>query len=440
MTRISEKKVVLNSDNHIKLLSDYQCCLKQLIEKYPYKTKLEFSELVNFKKNKSISKHRWYDYKQGYAAELMKLIISKENINKDLYVLDPFTGVGTTNLVAQELGYKNIGIDVNPIASLAARVKTYFFSENEIEDIETSIKNFIPKKTYHIPDSTLLVKSFPLQVFSQLMEVKGFYEQFENQKINEFFKLAYISIIDECSTRIKDGNGLKIAKNKKIVNDVFELYLNKCKEMIGDLKSNNYSTESLIIDGSLLKEETYNKIKDKNVGLVVFSPPYANCFDYCEVYKLELWMGDFVLNYKDFKKYRDLAMRSHVNSQFVHVFENNNNKVDLIANLLACYNLWNKNIPDMVRGYFDDMENLLKKLHKLMVNNSKVYIIVANSGYKGILVPTDLLIVDIAERTGFFVKEIIQARKIRSSSQQMDELNGNYENLMRESIIVLQRQ
>ena len=221
---------------------------------------------------------------------------------------------------------------------------------------------------------------------------------------------------------------------------MFGLYLNKCEQMIGDLKNGNYSTESLIIDGSILKAETYNKIKDKKVGLVIFSPPYANCFDYCEVYKLELWMGDFVLNYKDFKKYRDLAMRSHVNAKFVHVFENSNDKVDLIANLLACYNLWNKNIPDMVRGYFDDMENLLKKMHKLMVDNSKVYIIVANSGYKGILVPTDLLIADIAERTGYVVDEITQARKIRSSSQQMDELNGNYENLMRESIVVLHKQ
>lgn len=440
MTRISEKKIVLNSDNHVKLLSDYQECLNKLIEKYPYKTKLEFSELVNFKKNKSISKHRWYDYKQGYAAELMEIIIKKENIDKDLYVLDPFTGVGTTNLVAQKLGYKNIGIDVNPIASLAARVKTYFFSEKEIENIENLRKNFIPQKSNHTPDSTLLVKSFPPQVFNQLMEIKGFYEQLKNQKVNDFFKLAYISIIDECSTRIKDGNGIKIAKNKKIVDDVFGLYLSKCKQMIGDLKSDNYSTESQIIDGSLLKEETYKKIKDKDIGLVVFSPPYANCFDYCEVYKLELWMGDFVLDYKDFKKYRDLAMRSHVNSKFVHLFENHNDKVDLIANLLACYNLWNKNIPDMVRGYFDDMENLLKKMHKLMVGNSKVYIIVANSGYKGILVPTDLLIADIAERTGYVVDEIIQARKIRSSSQQMNELNGNYENLMRESIVVLQRQ
>jgi len=220
MTRISEKKVVLNSDNHIELLSSYQLCLKQLIEKYPYKTKLEFSELVNFKKNKSISKHRWYDYKQGYAAELMEMIIRKENINKDLYVLDPFTGVGTTNLVAQELGYKNIGIDVNPIASLAARVKTYLFSEKETEDIESSIKIFKPKKTNHVPDSTLLVKSFPPQVFNQLMEIKGYYENLKNQKTSDFFKLAYISIIDECSTRIKDGNGIKIAKNKKIVDDV----------------------------------------------------------------------------------------------------------------------------------------------------------------------------------------------------------------------------
>ena len=93
----------------------------------------------------------------------------------------------------------------------------------------------------------------------------------------------------------------------------------------------------------------------------------------------------------------------------------------------------------MLRGYFDDMTQVFKKLHIVMLKGAKCFVVVANSGYKGILVPTDLLFADIGEQIGFKFKEIIYARKMRASSQQMKELNGKYGDLMRESIVVLEK-
>jgi len=133
-------------------------------------------------------------------------------------------------------------------------------------------------------------------------------------------------------------------------------------------------------------------------------------------------------------------MRSHVNSKFDHSILNFNEKVDLIADIISTFNVWNKNIPDMLRGYFDDMFELLKNLKQVLIKGAKYYIVVANSGYKGILVPTDLLIADIAKNLGYSVNNIFCARKIRSSSQQMQCLNVDYDNLMRESIIEIQNQ
>ena len=93
----------------------------------------------------------------------------------------------------------------------------------------------------------------------------------------------------------------------------------------------------------------------------------------------------------------------------------------------------------MIRGYFDDMTQIFEKLYAGMVKGSKCFVVVANSGYRGILVPTDLLFADIGQQIGFKIVEIIHARKMRASSQQMKELNGKYENLMRESIVVLEK-
>ena len=92
-----------------------------------------------------------------------------------------------------------------------------------------------------------------------------------------------------------------------------------------------------------------------------------------------------------------------------------------------------------LRGYFDDMRVLLADLKECLADGDKCFIVVANSGYKGILVPTDLLLADIAKDIGYSVNNIFSARKIRSSSQQMHILNSEYDNLMRESIIEIQK-
>jgi len=435
--RKSAENIIKNGKLHKLIAPKYVQLIDDLSRKYKVTEDAYFSELVNFKQNKEIPKHSWFIYKQGYSESLVKELISREKPSKKYYVLDPFSGVGTTNVVAQSLGYKSIGFDINPVATFAATVKTSHFSDSEIAEIRRYIKNFVPRRSKAIPDSPLLVKSFTDKTFDSLMSVKGFCEDISNKKVSNFFKLAYLSIVEECSNRLKDGNGIKIAKNKKIINDVSGLFLKKAAMMLSDLSSSNYSQNALIIDGSL--NNNFKEIRDKKIGIVIFSPPYANCFDYCEVYKMELWMGDFVQAYGDFKQYRDLAVRSHVNATFNHAVKYKNPKVDLIADTVSCFNVWNKNIPDMIRGYFDDMTQIFEKLYASMVKGSKCFIVVANSGYRGILVPTDLLFADIGKQIGFKNVDIIHARKMRASSQQMKDLNGRYGTLMRESIVVLEK-
>jgi hypothetical protein len=209
--------------------------------------------------------------------------------------------------------------------------------------------------------------------------------------------------------------------------------------MLSDIKQSNHLKEAFIINGSITIDKYFSQISDKKVGLCIYSPPYANCFDYCEVYKLEYWLGGIVKHYNDFAKYRSIAMRSHVNAQFDHKINNFKKEVDLIADIVSTFNIWNKNIPDMLRGYFDDTYDLLKNIKSILIKDAKCFIVVANSGYKGILVPTDLLIAEIATSLGFKVNKIFYARKLRSSPQQMKELQLEYEDLMRESIIEIQK-
>ncbi|MCD8269436.1 MAG: hypothetical protein LUD46_13960 [Parabacteroides sp.] len=296
----------------------------------------------------------------------------------------------------------------------------------------------IPSSRIEIEAGKVIQTSFTDDVLDTLLKIHYFVEHIESEYVQSLFRLVLISIIDKCSLKVKDGNGLKFKKNYVPIPDIVKLYLDKVSEMLSDIKQSNEDEEHRIIFGSMITEDAFEQVRDLPIGLCVFSPPYANCFDYCEVYKLEFWIGGFVKSYDDFERFRSVALRSHVNSKFCHEFANTNQDVDIIASLISTFNVWNKNIPDMIRGYFDDMELMIRNISKILVKDAKCYIVVANSGYKGILVPTDLLLADIAVRYGFNVCNIYHARKIRSSSQQMHILANDYDNLMRESVIELQ--
>ena len=438
--RTSEQKCVINQQDHDSLLPRYLLIIEELQSKFEVNERPEYAELVNFEKNKELDIHNWFYYKQGYSEELIRKILSKSNLSKDRYVLDPFCGVGTTQAVAQKFKIKSVGLEINPIAQFASEVKTYEYTAVDVEELKKILANLTNRLqvTKHIPKYQKLSNIFRHNQLEQILQIKGFYENVEQTHLRNFFKLAYISIIETCSNRIKDGNGIKISNNKSLIEDVVEFYIKKCTRMIQDLKRKNYHAESKSIFGSILQDAIYKKLENLDIGLVVFSPPYANCFDYCEVSKMEIWLGDFVYDYRDFDKYREIAVRSHVNAKFNHNISNYDEKVDLIASLIGTYNVWNKNIPDMLRGYFDDMYKVISRIFNLLKVGDQCEIIVANSSYKGIIVPTDLLLANIAESIGFTVEQIIAARTMRSSSQQVPELKSKKQ-LMRESVIILSK-
>ena len=77
---------------------------------------------------------------------------------------------------------------------------------------------------------------------------------------------------------------------------------------------NNYGLSEKkpkIFRGSCLE---FNKLFNDEIEFTFFSPPYCNCFDYFEIHKVELWLGEFVKNSDDFKKLRNTGFRSNTNS------------------------------------------------------------------------------------------------------------------------------
>ena len=398
----------------------------------------KLSKLVNFKQNLELPIHRWFNIKEGYASKLVELFIEKEEIKKG-FVVDFFSGSGTTALVAKQKGLKYFGMEINPFLFLLSKVKLNDYNGKDIVNLK-KIKNTLYNNNKEKKQELKL--SISKKVFSKnysnLILLRNNILSLKKKKYRDFFIIALCCILEEVGTAKKDGNGLKYPKSKEVreLKECFEAHF---KKMIKDIELSEQvrDPESAIIkaDSRKISKNQMNKIKGK-AGLVIFSPPYANCFDYTEVYKLELWVSGQIQDYENLKKIRENSLSSHLNKKYLQtkphkLLEQQINKLDKKK-------LWNNKIVYMLSEYFFDMEKVLKNAHKALKNKGGCVVVVGNSAYTGTVIETDKILCKIAKQVGFSSTKIKVARKLRASSQQSKILSSKNNNL-RESVLILKK-
>ena len=90
----------------------------------------------------------------------------------------------------------------------------------------------------------------------------------------------------------------------------------------------------------------------------------------------------------------------------------------------------------MIFGYFRDMFNIIDNCFKTLKKGGFCAIVVGNSAYGGIVLPTDLILAQYAEKIGFTVDKIEVDRYIITSSQQYEKTKQDGK-FLRESVVCL---
>ena len=79
--------------------------------------------------------HSFYKYPARFSPEFVRAAIETFTKPGDL-ILDPHVGGGTSLVEALASGREAVGVDINPLAEFAARVKCIVFSEAELDTLE----------------------------------------------------------------------------------------------------------------------------------------------------------------------------------------------------------------------------------------------------------------------------------------------------------------
>lgn len=407
------------------------------------KERFDLYKLTTFAPNKRLPIHSWYSYLQGFSAQLVELLLNHFQATQRHTVLDPWCGVGTTNIVCAQKGVFSFGVDISPLATFITQTKLNGVPNiSELNKVIDRLRRRL--KTATLPNTLSQFKCInqciPENTLKQLNFLKTAIRQIRRKPLRDFFFLALLVTLEQLSTLKKDGAHYKLLSEPTQTN-VWFVFEETVRHFImhDDLFNNTPATNPEDANIKIGDSRLLHGIHDASINFVITSPPYLNRDNYIAQNKLELMFGDFVEDFSEYRKLTHSTLRSHVEAR------SNNFVSDLnIPHLTTCLErlrerrgiLNNKDVLPMTEGYFIDMHLSLQAIYRVLERRGKVALVVGNSCWGGVLFEVDKLLVEIARNVGFRHNAIWVTRYKLNSAQQITRFGKK---MVRESIVLLEK-
>lgn len=381
----------------------------------PYE--LGWDETISFPSTRNLSEYGNRLYNRYPARSIFLVpratINSKVKNKKELNVLDPFMGSGTTAVEASMTNSVIYGTEMDPFARLIAEVSLFRFSEkeeNELNSIMQHIKSNwadYPINEIYYPNLNNIEYWFDSNIFNDLLRLKSIiYETVLNEKFLKFLKITFADCIKPSSKMERQSTkpyiSSKYPKKVKQVYESFEYSFNAHINALRQyhiLKNDKFERN---INWLGFDATNFNTIKEV-IDLAITSPPYLNAFDYTQIIKIEsAWVG--TLENDDIIKLRAIQVGSEKRSI---------NTIDrFIENLFQpFYNSIieqgkkeNKNFTKTAKtclSYFNDIKSNLECVKSVLTKSGEYHMIIGDNVIKKVEIPTHKLIAEIAKEIGF---------------------------------------
>ena len=399
----------------------------------------------------TLPRHRWYFVKEGFSPKLVEQALQIDGVGPGELLIDPFSGSGTVPLAGAIAGLRSQAFEVNPFLRFLSATKLRSTpadnlsraSERVLRAMETPAESPLEGYSTFTTGNRWKRWLFPLSVLRAFEAGKRATAKLELPNHRALLKMALLGAAMDCCNATRDGKCLRFSKGwaKRQVTDArlraqFEA---RVSVIVEDLKNVPLSHRlARVIEGDARKLlGTFGE----RFRICVTSPPYLNSFDYSDVYRPELFLGDFVDSTDALMKVRLKTVRSHVQASWERPRKDEFGSLykECIGRLKgSSEELWDPRLPIMVQAYFEDMEKILAGLRARADKQASVWLVVSTSAYAGVEVPVDLILAEIGQRTGWFLREVGVLRYLRSSSQHVEHVDDDDRKSvpLRESVVI----
>ena len=330
------------------------------------------------------------------------------------------------------LGVDSVSIELNPFLADLARAKLTPLSPSAVlKDCHTLIsRTKIVKGDYKPPSgapSTLVEPGYNERyIFSRDAFAAARALVRESRKLPEgHARLARVllgSVLVENSNIVVNGKGRRYRKNwmarPRGARNIFESFESAVEVATEDLSSFSDVRRTTHIVHNADARVQLRRLRKADVA--IFSPPYPNSSDYTDVYNLELWVLGYFTASIDNRRLRAQTLRSHVQYKWNQGGSDHQSmrlKDTVHALRQKQDDLWNKNIPEMISLYFDDLFVVFRELKRTLAIGCHATVAIGDSQYAGVLINAAGILSEVVEPLGFRVVTSAPIRSMRTSAQ-----------------------
>jgi len=387
---------------------------------------------------------RVHAYAASFTDELANELISSYT-NEGEVCLDPFSGAATSLIQACLLNRSAIGIDIDPVACLIARVVTTPYSAKEIDEIYEKVTKqldeikLVLKNLFPNDRSNIAVDSFSLNgVNISIPQDDNIRYWFAPIQRVLLAALVYVSnnvdipkqkdIIDlsvssaivhkwphtlSYARDIDHSRPHRVLRDNLSVDSQIQIFYRALGNILRTLRKLNklaaaYNVDMKVIEGD--SAEVLTKLDPASVHYVITSPPYFNAIDYPRAHKFSMW---WLWPQRDqLTRQMYIGLKPGNTSKYLVRFISN--LVPENAKSLALLEEISRPTYIALCQYIKDLNSIINGIARVLKPGRNLSFILANNTIKGVEVP----VVDITA-------ELLKGKRFHSVSVEKRSIMPN---------------
>ena len=392
--------------------------------------------------------HGWYQFVLSFPPHLVREYIHDFALHAAQKVMDPFCGTGTTLVECAKLGIDSVGVERNPIAWYASKVKTDWRPDPEglyhhAQQVAEAVTETLATRGIHdgpgrltsatgevnvaklrkLPESAakLIIRNSisPLPLHKTLTLL----HELEGQKELEFYdheRLAVASALPSDIGNLRFGPEVGVGKIRHDA-AVVEPWLRRVAKMAEDLKEVPRERTARVILGDARNLDS--SIKKGSIDAVVTSPPYPNEKDYTRICRLESVILGFWATNRDIRDVKQDLVRSNTRSVYKadedDLLVRQNPEIRRIADQIEERRIslgkesgFERLYSRLIGLYFGGMQRHLAGIRPCLRKGARLaYVVGDQASYLQVMIRTGKLLANLATSLGYQVERIDLFRK-----------------------------
>lgn len=422
------------------------------------------SRAANGEKNKLYAEdravHAWYRFVLSFPPHLVREYLERFGIGPQHCVLDPFCGTGTVLVECKKLGIPSLGVEANPMAHFASRVKTDWTPDPrglmehakrcaaiasaklEAEGIPDVPLFSLSGNGHHstlreLPedlDGLLLKGSIsPLPLHKALVLIDTL-EEHQDSRFSDHERLALAKALVFSVSNLHFGPEVGVGKPKSdapVVAAWLALVRSMSEDLEGVASEARTPARAFLCDSRRILEA----VQPSSVDAVITSPPYPNEKDYTRTTRLESVLLGFIHSKADLQALKRNLVRS--NTRGVYKADSDDEwvaeheEIQRIAAAIEARRIelgktsgFERQYHRVTKLYFGGMARQLAELRTILRPGAQLaYVVGDQASYLRVMIRTGQLLASIAEPLGYEVVnvDLFRTRLATATKEQLRE-------------------